>query len=234
MKAALLRESGPPAAGDSPRNPRRDAIPRIARAVLSGYIPFPRRYPAAELRHMRRHCTGKIAAAIGGALLMVGAWPAAAARATAFGPPAPYFADNNNHTFFYNGVTVQNITATEWSRTNRLNPTDMSSDVFQSSNNDTDVIVEDATYTTGAMANYWGGWTCVRLVSGSADKCNSGKLQLNLRFGYANYALTCQEIGHSLGLGHASTAASCMYQNANQATNYYSSHEITDHINDRY
>lgn len=156
------------------------------------------------------------------------------ASAQSFGPGACagncFYADNGNETYYYNGLTVGSISSMEAARTGQLEPTDMTTSLFQSANNDTDVIV----YDDNLPNTSWNGlWVCDVLVSGSTTKCNRGRIHLNLRYGVPNRAITCQEQGHAVGLDHSSTTGSCMYQNAAVAATAYDTHD-KGHINGYY
>lgn len=172
------------------------------------------------------------------ALTAVLAGPGPDALAQPFGPGAcggncPY-ADNNLHTFYYNNVNLKTIDSIEVARTRQLNPTDMDSVVYYSSNADTDVIVEDGYFSTGPYANAAGVWTCMTTVAGSnSTKCNQGRLLINTRYGDATYARACHEIGHSVGLDHSESTSSCVYQPAEYGASSFSAHDIA-HINGYY
>ncbi|HUR52158.1 MAG TPA: hypothetical protein VMZ11_08545 [Mycobacteriales bacterium] len=183
-------------------------------------------------RRPHRHPGGRAAALVlaTGALVLT----PATANAQPFGPGACsnacYYADNSNHTFFYNGLTVGDVSAMEFARSTRLEATDMTTDLFQSANNDTDVVTYDDTYPSSPWAAWWG---CDVLVSGSSTKCNRGHITINLRFGTATFPLTCQEVGHSVGLDHSLLTGSCMYQNSDVAGSDFDTHDKA-HINGHY
>jgi hypothetical protein len=171
-----------------------------------------------------------LAAAALGALVLV----PTPAHAQPFGPGACggacFYADNSTETFFYNGLGVSNIGTMEWARA-RIEYTDMTTQLQTSSfNNDTDIVTYDDNYAT---SSWWGWWACDVLVSGSSTKCNRGHVLLNLRFGNAPYALTCQEVGHGVGLDHSTSTGSCMYPYASQAASDFDSHD-KGHINGYY
>jgi len=170
---------------------------------------------------------------VAGAALAALALGPTAAWAQPFGPGACggscYYADNSNETFYYSGLTVGDLNGTELGRA-RLEATDMTTQVQTSSNGDTDVIVTDDYYGTGQWAAWW---YCSATVSGDSSKCNQGHIVLNLSWGTANTALTCQEIGHGVGLDHSTSTGSCMYQDNTVAGSDYDAHD-KGHINGRY
>jgi hypothetical protein len=137
---------------------------------------------------------------------------------------------NSNETFYYDAVTVGNITSTESGRA-RLDATDMTTQVQTASyNGDTDILVSDDYFGTKNPAAWW---YCATKVSGSTTKCNQGHIVINLSWGTANAALTCQEIGHGVGLDHSTSTGSCMYQNSSFAATDYDTHD-KGHINGYY
>jgi hypothetical protein len=153
------------------------------------------------------------------------------ALAQPFGPGACggacFYADNSIETFYYNGLTVGDVNAMEVVRTNRVEPTDLSTQLQASSNNDTDIITYDDNYGPGNAA--W--WQCDLLVSGSPSKCNRGHVIINLYYGNATYGVACMEIGHGLGLDHSTNTGSCMHNPPSYGD--YDAHD-KGHINGYY
>jgi hypothetical protein len=165
--------------------------------------------------------------ALGLGALVLGATPAGA---QSFGPSGCcFYADNSNHTYYNNVLTLGSEAAMDFAMLTRLESTDMTTDKFASWNNDTDVVAYDTTYSNEA---WWGLWTCEVLVAGSATDCNRGTLRLNLRFGTPTTAVTCHEVGHSVGLDHSTLTTSCMQAGAGVA-NDYDTHDRS-HINGHY
>jgi hypothetical protein len=154
------------------------------------------------------------------------------AEAQPFGPSGCcYYADNSNHTFFYSDLEARSVIQIDFARTQRLEPTDMTTQLqVNSYNADTDVLVYD--WDQGANGGVAGSWRCDTLVSTDTTKCNQGHIILN-NYYYGSYALSCQEIGHSVGLDHSTSTGSCMYQDSSQAANDYDDHD-KGHINGRY
>jgi hypothetical protein len=178
-------------------------------------------------RRFRRHA----GALVTGAVLALVASPTPA-LAQPFGPGACggacYYADNSNETFFYNGLTVGDINAMEVVRTQRLEPTDMTTQLQTSSNNDTDVITYDDSYGANNLAAWW---MCDLLVSGSTSLCNRGRIVINLYYGTATYGVACMEVGHGVGLDHSTNTGSCMHDPPSYAD--YDTHD-KGHINGYY
>jgi hypothetical protein len=175
----------------------------------------------------RRTLAGALAA---GAVAAVGLL-ATPAEAQTFGPGGCcIFADNSNHTYFYSNVTTANRSVNEWVRVNRIETTNMTTQVQLTSNNDTDVIVYDGFWDGVSWAAYW---RCDALVTSDSSKCNRGRVVYNQSFGTAIRALACQENGHSLGLDHSASTDSCMHQNASVAADDFDTHD-KGHINGYY
>jgi len=152
-----------------------------------------------------------------------------AALANTFGPTGCCaWADNSNHTYFNNQLTLGNAAAMNYAMNTRLASTDMSVDEFQSWNNDTDVVAYDTDYNEP----WWGNYVCEVLVSGSSTKCNRATLRFDLTNGTATTAVTCHEVGHSVGLGHSTASGSCMRE-VFDTVNDYDSHDRS-HINGYY
>jgi hypothetical protein len=180
----------------------------------------------------RRHRTrGALVGSVvlGALVLMPGT-----ALAQPFGPGACggycYYADNGNETFYYDGLTVGDISSTETGRS-RLAATDMTTQLQTASyNGDTDILVSDD-YVPNDPWSAW--WYCSAMVSGSSTKCNQGHIVINLSRGTANVPLTCQEIGHAVGLDHSTSTGSCMYQDNSKAASNYDTHD-KGHINGYY
>lgn len=183
--------------------------------------------PGARLRRIGGVLGTCLAASAVGALVL----PPTPAGAQSFGPSGCcYYADNSIETYYYSNLTLGDINAMEVARWNKLEATDMTTQLHSSSNNDTDLIVYDDNYSNETWS---GRWQCDLLVSGSSTKCNRGRITFNLRFGNANYALACQEQGHGIGLDHSSSTGSCMYQNSSVAASDYDTHD-KGHINGYY
>lgn len=184
---------------------------------------------AGTRRRRRGLGAGAVALALG-ALVMT----PTPAGAQSFGPGACeggcYYADNSLETYYYSSLNSATRTSIEFARASRLESTDMTTDVYESANNDTDILVYDELYPVSSWA---GVWMCDLLVSGSSTKCNRGHITFNLRFGSPNYALACQEQGHAVGLDHSTSTGSCMHQDSAVAATYYDTHD-KGHINGYY
>jgi hypothetical protein len=108
----------------------------------------------------------------------------------------------------------------------------MTTDEFESQDANTDIVAVDTAYGTDPAHSWWGLWACDTLVSGSSTLCNKGTMRFNLSYGTPTTALTCQEVGHSVGLDHSTLTTSCMQQVAGSA-NDYDTHDRS-HINGYY
>lgn len=158
------------------------------------------------------------------------------ASANSFGPT---YADNSAHSFFYDDdLSAGQRSGMDWARVYSLDPTDMSTNVDGSYNNQVDVWAY-ATWNPSGDQTSWYAWTtCIR--SAGSGKCDQHTIIFNHRLPHSNYySLSCHEIGHSVGLGHESGSnssygsndRSCMRGNPDH--NYYAAHD-KNHINGRY
>jgi hypothetical protein len=145
-----------------------------------------------------------------------------AASANNFGNPPGccYWADNSNQTWYPWSLTTGSLNALRYAMGTRLESTVMTTDEFQSQDANTDVVAVDVEYGTDPSHYWWGLWTCDTLVSGSSILCNKGTLRLNLSWGTPTTAVTCHEVGHSVGLDHSTDADSCMQAVAGTANDY--------------
>ena len=154
------------------------------------------------------------------------------ALAEPFGPyeaGGGYWADNSEHTFFYNNLTGPVRNLIEGRRLYALDPTRMTTTLQTTSfNSDTDVLVYDDNYGSGFPP---GKWECMAVLS-DYERCGQGRILVNLYFN-TNAALACQEIGHSTGLGHSTESGSCMIQNSDVGGTNFTPHDKL-HINGRY
>ena len=140
-----------------------------------------------------------------------------------------YFADNSNHTYYNNGLAPQHEIAMDYAMGTRLEATDMTTDKFESWNNDTDVVAYDDDY---GVTTWRGQWHCEVEVSSSV--CNRGEIEINLHNGISNSVLTCHEVGHSVGLLHYTLTDTCMYHTYSPTyPSDYNAHEKA-HINAKY
>ncbi|WP_241518712.1 hypothetical protein [Streptomyces sp. CB03238] len=160
------------------------------------------------------------------------------ASANSFGPT---FADNKAHSFFFDDdLSSGQRNGMDWARKNSLAPTDMTTSLDSRYNNQVDVWAYATWNPTGDQKNWYAWTTCVKKVSGSSSKCDQFTIVFNHKIPHSNYkSLSCHEIGHSVGLGHASGKNSS-YSSANRSCmrgnpdhNYYANHD-KNHINGRY
>jgi hypothetical protein len=141
------------------------------------------------------------------------------------------WADNGNHTYYLDTLTGGSYNAITFALGTRLEATVMTTDRFESWNNDTDLLVYDGLYPS---ATWWGIWACDVAVSGNNNLCNRGHITFNLSKGTPNNQLACQEVGHSVGLDHSSSTGSCMYQVAGPSVSTDFDAHDKGHINGFY
>jgi hypothetical protein len=152
---------------------------------------------------------------------------AASATASNFGAyGGVFFANGNNHYFYYYNASDFTIEQTRWVRANDFDPTDLTT--AYSSQAASDVTIGDSVYGPN-----FGFYQCTERSQVYADRCNHARVHVYTI--YSSSATTrrstlCQEIGHSVGLQHDDRNV-CM----NGATNspYLTSHDRA-HINGRY
>lgn len=148
-------------------------------------------------------------------------------------------ADNYEHTYYYSGLTSAVSAALDWTRTNNLDPTEMTSVTVSSVTAATDVVAYDADYTTycGYTWNGSGGSTIglVTCVSLSGSTCEKHELRFDTSYTSGatvtnRRSLACHENGHTVGLAHRASSDSCMPATLNGVTQYSPSHDVP-HIN---
>ena len=161
------------------------------------------------------------------ATLGIVAWPTAQAGhftgATGLtGCVAPNMADNNTHSFYYDGSLPQYMrTQVNAVRAESYDPTDINTVTSSNPNSQTDVVAYQQNYTTycGIAWHGSGGSAVghVRCVSLSGSACQKFEMRFDSSFTSSATTgmrknLACHESGHTLGLGHrASIGNSCMW-----------------------
>jgi hypothetical protein len=114
--------------------------------------------------------------------------------------------------FNKSALTLQFRNAVNFNDTNNIIPTDITSQMFTDQTQaNMEVNIYDSTY---GDTGWYGRWFCQ--VWASLTVCSQGRVQLNLTYGpYTDVearSLTCEEVGHSVGLNHSGEDASCMSQ----------------------
>ncbi len=141
----------------------------------------------------------------------------------------------------YSSLTSNMTSATNYARTNAIDPTDIDT-VLSSSNPDVSLVDADFsavcgyTWWTSSTSGVVGLATCNSLVLSS---CKHHTVYYHQPFTDATTTanrrgLACHEVGHTLGLLHRS-GTSCMPQGyPKPALTYEHSHEVLGHINPNY
>jgi len=128
--------------------------------------------------------------------------PTSITMANSFGP---VFADNASQTFFYDDdLGSTRTSAMEYARINALDaPTVMTTSRKTSYTALVDVW-SYGEWTPSGDERSWYAWTqCVRLLS--ISQCEQHVIVFNMVLPHSDYkSLACHEIGHFVGLGHAS------------------------------
>lgn len=135
-------------------------------------------------------------------------------------------ADSANHGFYHNSLLTATRDAVEWVRQNVYEATNMTTFVVAAEAADTDVVSQDANYST-VCGRTWhpelngiiGLATCVSLspTAGKTNRCEKFVVRYDTSYtsgatGTQRFSLACHEIGHTTGLKHGSTD-SCMTGN---------------------
>jgi hypothetical protein len=152
--------------------------------------------------------------------------------------------DPNPHTFFYSNLTPSVVGHMNWARSAVLDPTGVDTTAVGSPTSVTDVVAYDEDYTL-----YCGGpWhpqpagspriiglaVCVTLTSNSACEKHEVRFDLSWWNGgeahdAARRAISCHELGHTLGLAHeGSDPGGCMP--AVTSRENFSEHDVS-HVN---
>jgi hypothetical protein len=152
-------------------------------------------------------------------------------------------ADNATHSFHYVDLAQISTAATNWARTNVLNPTAINTTYDSTLDNLTDVVVRDQHYVDYCGYDWLqpGGSGVVGLATcdsqSPSGQCEQHTARYNLNFTQSTSTsnqrgLACHELGHTLGLEHR-TSTSCMQQGYPKPVNDYSPHD-KNHISNNY
>lgn len=151
------------------------------------------------------------------------------AQAANFLPPF----NNGAHQAYYHGpqLTDRMASATTWTRTENINPTDMNTS--RTDNHDAShVAVFDGQYSDS-----WAGFApCDQYMWGNNNICTHWHVFYNMRLesffstNERRHHLACQETGHTTGLEHVDNMSSCL--GAWEYT-HFTDHDRR-HINGRY
>lgn len=164
----------------------------------------------------------------------------------ATGCTALNMADNSGHSYWYEDLQSENVAATDWTRVNNMDPTDINTSRASSLSSLTDVVVRDRYYVDYCGYDWYstssggivGLVTCDSLVSGSS-RCEQHSMRMSNTFTDNTTTtnvrgLACHENGHTIGLAHrAADAPSCMHQGYPKNALAYDSHDRS-HINTNY
>lgn len=145
--------------------------------------------------------------------------------------------NNNVHNYYFGSVEVNQRAAINWVSLNVYNPTDVNTS--ETPNSDTDVRVWDSTYGFNGI---WGWVDCPSTCAKSGAHPNKTGFRQELRFNlsypnafdtlFERRYMACHEFGHTLGLRHSGSTASCMYANV-ATSNVLTSHDAS-HLNAKY
>ena len=140
-----------------------------------------------------------------------------------------YFNDNSYVGFVYSSIIQSRWSAaTEWSRINTWETTELSTAVESTNNNVVDLYVSNG--GTGSAAGYY---QC--MITKNSYECEHANIVYNAYADYGsgfNRHVACQEIGHSVGLQHGFRDwHECM--NNSLSSPYLGSHNA-DAVNDYY
>jgi hypothetical protein len=154
-------------------------------------------------------------------------------------------ADNASHTINFQGTTPDYIiNMIEWARVNSLDPTAINTSIDTSLDTNTDVVVRNDDYTAWC-GREWGPpdggialVTCDYLLTGSGGKCDRHTVFLLRWFMRGNLdqserrRVACHELGHTVGLKHVTSGASCVTEDViPPPSGYYTTHD-QNHLND--
>jgi hypothetical protein len=138
--------------------------------------------------------------------------------------------------FYYLNLSSVMTSAQDYVRSNAIDPTDLASSSAGSLTSTTDIIVRDLDYATYCGYDWFtsssGGVTGLSTCDAlTGSKCKQHSIRYSTN--YVNIAsttqrrgLACHETGHSIGLSHASSDASCMKPEDSTPATGYNSTEV--------
>lgn len=125
----------------------------------------------------------------------------------------------------YNESLIGNLDiAFRNSRLYDVNPTDVTT-VYRS-NVHSGVMTDINAYATNLVSPNGGDWACQVKVAATSHRCAHGHLRMDTdpsTMAVKNY-VACQELGHSLGLNHVLSGATCMNKNST-ASSVFDQHD---------
>lgn len=153
--------------------------------------------------------------------------------------------ENSGVAIYGFSLSTPTANAVAWVRSNRLDPTDLTTSTPSSASN-ADIIVYDGYYTEicgetmySAGGDYVGFANCTtKHTAGQYQgRCNVHEVFIDQKFvddrgTTTERVLLCHELGHTLSLKHTSSTTSCMASLIGSVTSY-STHDIA-HINSAY
>ena len=150
------------------------------------------------------------------------------AQATPFEGRNTGYADNYYHTFAYIELTQNYRDASNWSRSNNFNPTDIDTVMYDPCCADVDVRDKHL----GSRASY-GSSHCESYVATRVCDHAHVTFNLDLRPG-SRRSLACHEFAHTVGFGPDFSGSGASCTDTNGWSEHFTDHDRRDHINVRY
>jgi hypothetical protein len=154
--------------------------------------------------------------------------------------------DNKDVYFSYIDPSADLSQATNWVRSNLLNPTSLDTFYVSDPTDATDVIMRDRYYTdwcedtlgvqwtTNGVTGLMGFAACYRTTGGG--RCDQQVVRISNhwfdnRGDAGDRWLVCHEVGHAIGLRHRDTGQGCMLNTGEVGSREYTDHDRSQHIN---